>query len=308
MILVVHNIETYLPTMLASLERNLDVDFELIAIDDASTDGTPQLLEAATSRLPMLHTIRSQARVGAASARNLGLDHATGRLITFIDGDDWLAPGHFRALVDSIDGLGCDMVRTDYVETRGLERVLHRAPWPHNTITNPRMSIMPINRETMVDYPFSWAGVYKASLGSALRWMDGLHTATDRPWIWQLHREATSFATIDHAGLYYRREVDGSLTTIGDERRLHMFAAYENVLDQVRDEPDIQPKAVRQFLGVLVRHIGMLDMYEAQPRRQFDELARAALAKIDPDLYRRSVMRDERRKLLDPYLPAGLRA
>ena len=289
--------------MLASIERNLDVDFELIAIDDCSTDATPDLLEAAVGRLPMLRTTRTSAPVGAASARNLGLAGAEGRLITFIDGDDWLAPGHFRALVDAIDGTGCDVVRTDHVQVHGRQRILHRAPWPHNAVADPRASIMPINRETMVDYPFSWAGVYRASLGSALRWVDGLHTATDRPWIWQLHREAKSFVAVDHAGVFYRREVAGSLTNIGDERRLHMFAAYENVFEQVRDEPDIQPKAVRQFLGVLTRHLEMADMYDRGPRRQFDRLARNTLATIDPDLYRRSVMPDKRRRLIEPYLP-----
>ena len=109
-----------------------------------------------------------------------------------------------------------------------------------------------------------------------LRWVDGLHTATDRPWIWQLHLQARSFATIAHTGLFYRREVGGSLTTTGDERRLHFFDAYEHVFAQVRDEPDVQPKAVRQFLGVLTRHLQLADMYEEAPRQRFDERARAS--------------------------------
>ena len=307
-ILALCDVERYLPTMLASIERNLDADLEILAVDDSSVDSTADLLEAARQRLPMLRVLRTPTRSGACTARNLGLDHTTGRLITFLDGDDWLAPGHFRTLIDAIDGLGCDLVRTDHVQVRGLDRVVHRAPVVHNRVLDPRACIMPINRETMIDYPYSWAGVYQASLGPALRWVDGLHTATDRPWIWQLHLQARSFAAIDHTGLFYRRDVGGSLTTIGDERRLHFFDAFENVFAQVRDEPDLQPKAVRQFLGVLTRHIELADMYDAKPRRVFDERARAALAGIDPELYERAVMRDDRRRLLERYLPSAVRA
>ena len=299
-IIPVRNAERYLPTMLASLERNLDVDLEFLVIDDASTDTCPALLDAARERLP-LHVITTDRPVGAATARNLGLDRAAGRLITFLDGDDWVTAGHFRTLVDAIDGFGCDMVRTDHVQVRARDRQVHRAPGAHGVVGDPRAGIMPIDRETMVDYPFAWAGIYQASLGHLLRWVDGLHTATDRPWIWRLHRAARSVAVIPHAGVFYRRDVPGSLTTIGDERRLHVFDAYDEVLAQVRDEPDVAPKAVRQFLGVLARHLHLAELYEPHARQQFDERARRAISAIDPELYDRAVMSDERRALLEPY-------
>jgi glycosyltransferase involved in cell wall biosynthesis len=308
-ILALHDVAPYLPTMVAALERNLDVDVELIAIDDASTDATPDLLDAARDRLPLVDPIRTASPVGAATARNLGLDRATGRLITFLDGDDWITPGHLRTLVTAIDDLGCDFVRTDHVQVNARDRQVHRAPGVHGPVLDPRGAILPITRETMVDYPFSWAGVYRADLGDTLRWVDGLHTATDRPWIWQLHRQAASFATIPHAGVYYRRQVRGSLTTIGDERRLHLFDAYDAVLAQVADEPDLQPKAVRQFLGLVARHITMADVYDQEPRRRFDERARAALTALDPDVVERAIMTDDRRELLEPYLhPAEVSA
>lgn len=305
-IVPVHDAAEHLPVMLRSLRAGAGPDVQVIAVDDASTDATPELL--ARADLPRLDVVRTETAVGAASARNLGLDRVEGRLVTFLDGDDWIAPGHLATLVEAIDSLGCDMVRTDHVQVRGRERTLHRAPGRRNIVLDPRGSILPVHRETMVDYPFSWAGVYRASLGDLLRFEDGLHTATDRPWVWRLHREVPSFATVSHAGVFYRREVAGSLTTIGDERRLHVFDAYDHVFAQVRDEPDLRPKAVRQFLGLVARHVTMAELYEPGLRARFDQRARAALAALDPREVAEVLPRDDRRALLAPLLPAGVGA
>ena len=304
-IVPVHNGGQHLPTALASLERNAAPDVEVVVIDDASTDDTPALLEQWAGGRSSAQVVRTPHSIGAAAARNVGLDHASGRLITFFDADDWLAPGHLADLVAAIDGLGCDFVRTDHVQVRGRTRVVHRAPCVRDVVLEPRAHIMPVQRETMIDYPFSWAGVYRRELGDVLRFPETLHTATDRPWIWRLHREAASFATVSLAGLFYRREVEGSLTRIGDARRLHFFDAYRLVLDQVRDEPDIRPKAVRQFVALLAWHVQSLEIYDDATRKDFTTAATAALAELGPQLRESGTMSAERRALLDPYWPDG---
>lgn len=305
-ILPVHNGAQHLPDALASLHHNDAPDVEVVVVDDASTDATPALLEAWAGRFASLRVLRTAEPVGAAAARNLGLAQAGGRLITFVDADDWLARGHLAALVGAIDGLGCDFVRTDHVQVRGRSRALHRAPCVHGVVLDPRAHILPVHRETMVDYPYSWAGIYRRELGELLRFPENLHTATDRPWIWRLHREAASFAAVGLAGLFYRREVEGSLTRIGDARRLHLFDAYDLVFAQVQDEPELRPKAVRQFVSLLAWHAQNLDVYDAASAARFADRTRDALARLAPDLRAAGRMSPERRTLLEPYWPAGV--
>ena len=154
--------------------------------------------------------------------------------MTFLDGDDWLAPGYLRQLVNAIDTLACDFVRVDHVQVKGRKRMVHRAPEARRgVVLDPRSGILPVSQSTMVDYPYAWAGIYRRALGPRLKFPAGLHTAEDRPWIWRLHREARSYAVVSLAGVFYRRQVANSLTQTGDRRQLHFLDAFALVLDQV---------------------------------------------------------------------------
>jgi glycosyltransferase involved in cell wall biosynthesis len=307
-VLPVRNVEPYLPDMLTSLERNADPDFEFVVVDDGSDDGTPRVIAEFGERLPGLRVVRHEVAVGLADARNAGLDRAAGRYVTFLDGDDWIGPDYLRRLVAAIDDLGCDFVRVDHIEVRERGRVTQPAPEARrNVVLDPRSGILPATRRTMVDYPYAWAGIYRRDLGALLRFPGRLHTAEDRPWIWRLHREAGSYAVAPLAGVFYRRLVSHSLTQIGDARQLHFLDAFALVLEQVADEADLQPKAIRQFLAVLAHHIRMDARFTRPVRRAMRRRASQILAGLPEDALRRAVPTDARADLLWSLLPARVR-
>lgn len=308
MVLPVRNVAAYLPTMLGSLERNADPDFEVLVVDDGSDDGTPQVIEEFSERLPGLRVIRHDVAVGLADARNAGLDVAAGRYVTFLDGDDWLAPDYLRRLVAAIDELGCDFIRVDHVQVHDRERVTHWAPEARrNVVLDPSSGILPATRRTMVDYPYAWAGAYRRELGLLLRFPGSLHTAEDRPWIWRLHRETSSYAVVSLAGVFYRRLVANSLTQIGDARQLHFLDAFAMVLAQVTDNQTLQSKAIRQFLAVLAHHIKTDARFARGARRVMRDRARTILAALPPDSLHRAMPTDARADLLRPLLPIAVR-
>ena len=96
----VYNVEPYLADFIASIEaQRFDLGrIEVIAVDDGSTDGSRALLEAWAARRPGLVTVLSQPNGGQGSARNLGLELATGEWVTFTDPDDVLGPDFFRVV------------------------------------------------------------------------------------------------------------------------------------------------------------------------------------------------------------------
>ena len=96
-IIPAYNAESYLPKCLDSIFSQDFSDYEVLCIDDGSTDGTPALLERYATQRPNLHILK-QPNQGMATARNLGLDNATGDYILFIDSDDWLCDGALSTL------------------------------------------------------------------------------------------------------------------------------------------------------------------------------------------------------------------
>jgi glycosyltransferase involved in cell wall biosynthesis len=307
-VLPVRDAEPFVASTLMSLQRNTRPDFEFVVIDDGSMDATPQIVADFGADLPGLQVVRHDAAVGLADARNAGLAVARGRYVTYIDGDDWLAPGYLPELVSAIETLGCDFVRVDHVQVEGRKRVTHWAPeGRRGVVLDPRSGILPAFQRTMVDYPYAWAGIYRRDLGSLLHFPGRLHTAEDRPWIWRLHREAGSYAVVSLAGLFYRRLVTSSLTQIGDERQLHFLDAFAMVLAQVSDDHELRPKAVRQFLAVLAHQLKMKARFSHAARREVVRRGREMLAGIPTDVLAATTPVDNRARLLRPLLPPDAR-
>ncbi|WP_299532595.1 glycosyltransferase family 2 protein [uncultured Streptomyces sp.] len=285
-----YNVQTYAPDTLRSLRANARDDFEFILVDDCSTDGTGDILSRAREDIPGAVVVRHERNGGLATARNTGLDAANGEYLTFLDGDDWLAPGYFADLVASIERLGCDFVRSDHVQVTGRARTVHRVPHGlRNRVLDPRSVILPAHRTTPVDYPYAWAGVYHRRLldRGLLHFTDGLRTAEDRPWIWRLHREAESFASVGLLGVFYRRGVASSLTQIGDVRQLDFIRSFDQVIaetSQDRDADALLPKAVRTYCAVMAHHLDSIERFEPPVAKQLRAMSAAALRRLPQDV------------------------
>ncbi|MBX9364634.1 glycosyltransferase family 2 protein [Streptomyces massasporeus] len=287
-----YNVQQYAPDTLRSLRLNADRDFEFILVDDHSKDETPAILERAAedlSDVAQVRYIRHEKNGGLATARNTGLDAAQGEYLTFLDGDDWLAPGYFAELVSAMDGLGCDFVRTDHVQATARARSVSRVPIGRRwEVFSPREAILPAHRSTSVDYAYAWAGAYHRRLvdRGLLHFTDGLRTAEDRPWIWKLHREAESFAVVSLLGVFYRRGVASSLTQIGDVRQLDFIRAFDQVIEETaadRDADRLLPKAVRTYCAIIAHHLSNEDRFEPAVARQLRSMSAAAIKRMPQD-------------------------
>ena len=112
----VYNVAPYLDDFIASIEaQTLPLDnVEVVMVNDGSTDDSLQRLEEWRSRKPSLVRILSKPNGGQASARNLGLAHASGEWVTFTDPDDWIG-NDYLSEVDHFLGLHptADLVATN---------------------------------------------------------------------------------------------------------------------------------------------------------------------------------------------------
>ncbi|WKX70815.1 glycosyltransferase family 2 protein [Streptomyces sp. XD-27] len=285
-----YNVQTYAPDTLRSLRANARDDFEFILVDDCSADETPEILERAERELPGAVLVRHERNGGLATARNTGLDAASGEYLTFLDGDDWLAPGYYEQLLEVIEDLGVDFVRTDHVQCTARARTIHRVPvGRRGVVMNPRDAILPADRSTSVDYAYAWAGMYHRRLADdgLLHFTHGLRTAEDRPWIWRLHREARSFAVVGLLGVFYRRGVASSLTQIGDVRQLDFIRAFDQVIEETARDQEadkLLPKAVRTYCAIISHHLGNIERFEPAVARKLRTMSAAAMKRMPQDI------------------------
>ncbi|MER6913803.1 glycosyltransferase family 2 protein [Streptomyces sp. NPDC000594] len=284
-----YNVRAYASETLRSLRLNAREDYEFLLVDDCSTDGTDGILERAAEEIPGARLIRHERNGGLATARNTGLDAARGDFLAFLDGDDWVAPGHFAGLLAALEELDCAFVRTDHVQCTARARTVCRVPvGRRGEVLDPRDTILPADRSTAVDYPYAWAGMYRRELleKGLLHFTDGLRTAEDRPWIWRLHREADSFAVVSGLSIFYRRGIASSLTQIGDVRQLDFLRAFDQVLAETaadRDSARLLPKAVRTYCAVMAHHLGS-DRFEPAVARALRAQGGAALRRMPQDV------------------------
>ena len=97
----VYNVEKYLPQCLNSILRQEYRNFELLCVNDGSTDNSASILSDYAAKDPRIKII-TKANGGLSSARNAGIEKAQGTLIGFVDSDDYIHPNMFYLLVNSI--------------------------------------------------------------------------------------------------------------------------------------------------------------------------------------------------------------
>lgn len=100
---------------LNSLVNQTISDYEIIAVDDCSTDNSLEILRDYEKKYSdKFHVIPSPVNKKQGGAKNLGLEKAKGEWIGFIDSDDWVVPDFYEKLISRGEEAGADMVGCDY--------------------------------------------------------------------------------------------------------------------------------------------------------------------------------------------------
>lgn len=90
-------------------------DYEIIAVNDASTDNSLDILRDYEKKYPgKFKVITYEDNLRQGGAKNRGLEKATGKWVGFIDSDDWIAPLMYKKLIEKADETGADLVGCDY--------------------------------------------------------------------------------------------------------------------------------------------------------------------------------------------------
>lgn len=124
LIVPVHKVQGYLPECLDSVLGQDYVDFELIAVNDCSPDGSGAILDEYARHDARIHVMHLTENVGLGRARNAGMERAQGDYVLFLDSDDTLTEGALTAIADRLDATDDPEVLVyDYARTYWNGRV-----------------------------------------------------------------------------------------------------------------------------------------------------------------------------------------
>lgn len=112
-ILPIYNVEEYLPRCIKSVLNQSFSDYEIILVDDGSTDSCPIICDSYAAQYPFVETIHKK-NGGLSSARNMGIEKARGRYILFFDSDDWIEESALTLIYRLLSKDETDIVKFNY--------------------------------------------------------------------------------------------------------------------------------------------------------------------------------------------------
>lgn len=212
-IVPVYNVAGYVAACIDSLRAQDLVDFEVIVVDDGSTDDSHARAVAAISGDDRFTVLR-QSNGGLSAARNTGLARARGRFVAFVDSDDRVTRDYLSVLRRAIDETGADWascaVHFAYPQGEGLDHsAIHSAPVPQGIKTR----LMPLQSWAQVidHFPSAWNKLYRAELISGLQFDEGL-LFEDHAFFQRAARRTEAIAHVPHPLYLQTRARPGQIT------------------------------------------------------------------------------------------------
>ena len=203
-IIPVFNTEKYLAACIESLRRQSFKDFEVLLVDDGSTDGSGRICDEYSKTDDRIVAVHKE-NGGVCSARNAGLDAARGEFVVFVDADDCLNESHLEHLMDSdadlvLTGIqkfgsssdSCAPVKKDSFEIKDL---------PRHWNTPPVMNYL---------YCYPVAKRFRTSIiqDNNIRFYEPLFFSEDMCFNMRYMSFAKSFTELPYADYMYRRDED----------------------------------------------------------------------------------------------------
>lgn len=240
-VLPVYNVEQYLAECIDSLLVWSAEYFEIIAVNDGSTDGSLEILQSYAERDPRIR-ILDKPNGGCASARQAGLDAAAGRYVGFVDPDDFTEPEMFFLLLRRALLGGYDVAYSGYSEYFESDGTVN--PIENDAIFDPysrgtRRADM-IQR-CIIDLRIGiWRGIYRREFlrQNSIQFNTSLERFDDLPFKVEVFAKARSTASVPGFLYYYRLERPDQDVAVRDDRLFVHFDIFTHLDVSMREMHD----------------------------------------------------------------------
>ena len=252
-IIPIYNAEATLHRCIDSVLTQKYTDFELILVDDGSTDSSPAICDsyaAADERIRVIH----QENRGVSASRNLAIGLALGEFLQFVDSDDWITPKTTQLFVDAAVANHCDMVIADFYRVSG-NRVSHKRDIEEEgVLTREEFADCMMERPADFYYGVLWNKLfrrdivkkYALTMNPEINWCEDFLFNLE----YILHSETFYVLPVP---VYYYLKRKGSLASQGMsfrktvQMKLNVFAYYNNFYKNVWSEEEYEKRRFQVY-------------------------------------------------------------
>ena len=228
----VYNVEDYLPKCLSSVIYPELEDYEILLVNDGSTDSSGKICQEFAERYPDLIRVITTPNGGLGAARDVGIDNAQGEYIAFLDSDDYLSPGAVPEIMATLN-MGYDMLMFDinFVNEEG-----HIFKYAHGCQREGCLSLDEFP-QILFEMPSAWNKVYRRSLFTDNKiyypgrvWYEDMYVT---PW---LYTKAKKIYSVHKPWHNYLQRAGSITNNKNTTRNLEIIDAVNAMLDAYRRE------------------------------------------------------------------------
>ena len=202
-IVPVYNAENYLAECIESVQTQGYMNYELLLVDDGSTDKSAIICDDYASKNPKIVVVH-KVNGGVSSARNTGIDLSTGQYVMFLDADDYLVPGSLRVLIEAAEKFEADIVGGLTVDNSYL--------WKGDSDFIIWRSTEGIE-QSLKDNPFTyaaWAKIYRKEVIGNTRFCEEFKINEDSLFVFEVLCKQPKFIGLKDEIYGYRNNVDSA--------------------------------------------------------------------------------------------------
>lgn len=281
-IIPVYNVRKFLSKCIESVLCQTFKDFELILINDGSTDGSEKICDEYKKKDQRIKVIHQQ-NAGVSNARNCGIRLAKGEYIAFVDSDDWIEKDMYEILMTELLQTGCDIAVGSYIKECGREK---------NTFSSHQNKLI-LNREKAVKEMlkkklYSWElcdKVYKKNLFNKLYLNESISHGEDLLINWYIFNIAKKIIYYPIYKYHYIERQNSACTSKFSINKLTFVKSTKTVYrESIKVSPIIQKIAFGLYItSVLHMCVEMLqsnpDKYQEEIN-EYQKLIRINLARV----------------------------
>ena len=230
-IVPVYNVEAYLERCVESILQQTYAHFELILINDGSTDSSGQICDHLASQYENIKVYHIE-NAGVSNARNMGIQLATGSWVTFIDSDDFVTQDYLATLASAVEGVNVGFVIaplhhikngivTDIPSHSGKTELWSTEETMKELLMTTRTSFFPV------------AKLFKRDLLADEKFNTNYHLAEDALFLTELLLKTRCSCVFIDKPVYYYDHREGSATTSVNRYVFDTIEVYQQIIAQV---------------------------------------------------------------------------